>query len=103
MAPPIRRDFCRQKPVNLLRQRVGYANFVSVARHSTNKFDFCGNVIYAIIKANIKRNKIIAISTPNGKRGCFYKFYNNALNKVPGWKELACTIYDDDLVTEEQI
>ena len=65
--------------------------------------DIWGNVIYAIIKANIKRNKIIAISTPNGKRGCFYKFYNNALNKVPGWKELACTIYDDDLVTEEQI
>ena len=65
--------------------------------------DIWGNVIYAIIKANIKRNKIIAISTPNGKRGCFYKFYNNALNKVPGWKELACTIYDDDLVTEERI
>lgn len=65
--------------------------------------DIWGNVIYAIVKANIKRNKIVCISTPNGRRGCFYKFYNNCLNKVPGWKELVCTIYDDDLVTEEQI
>lgn len=65
--------------------------------------DIWGNVIYAIVKANIKRNKIVCISTPNGRRGCFYKFYNNCLNKVPGWKELACTIYDDDLVTKEQI
>ena len=65
--------------------------------------DIWGNVIYAIVKANIKRNKIVCISTPNGRRGCFYKFYNNCLNKVPGWKELVCTIYDDDLVTKEQI
>lgn len=65
--------------------------------------DIWGNVIYAIIKANIKRNKILAISTPNGRRGCFYKFYNNALNGIPGWKEIVCTIYDDDLVTPEQI
>lgn len=65
--------------------------------------DIWGNVIYAIIKANIKRNKVLAISTPNGKRGCFYKFYMNAINKVKGWRELTCTIYDDELVDAEQI
>ena len=62
-----------------------------------------GNVIYAIIKANIKRNKVLIISTPNGKQGIFYKFHNNCLNKLQGWKEIVCSIYDDELVTSEQI
>lgn len=65
--------------------------------------DIWANVIYPIIKANIKRNKCLIISTPAGKRGCFYKFHNNALNKVKGWYEIVATIYDDGLVDDEQL
>lgn len=61
------------------------------------------SVIYPIIKANIKRNKVLMISTPKGKRGGFWTAYNNALEGIPGWKEVSATIYDDELITEEEI
>lgn len=62
-----------------------------------------GNIIYPILKANWKNNKVLLISTPNGKRGMFWSFYNRALSGEKGIKELSATIYDDKLVTEEQI
>ena len=61
------------------------------------------SVIYPIIKANIKTNKVLMISTPKGKRGGFWTSYNNALEGIPGWKEVSATIYDDDLITNEEI
>lgn len=61
------------------------------------------SVIYPIIKANIKRNKVLMISTPKGKRGFFWTSYNNALQEIKGWKEISATIYDDSLISEEEI
>lgn len=65
--------------------------------------DAWSNVIYPIVKANIKRNKILIISTPKGKRGMFWKSYNNALSKLNGWYEVCATIYDDELISREDI
>lgn len=61
------------------------------------------SVIYPIIKANIKRNKVLMISTPKGKRGFFWTAYNNALQGIRGWKEISATIYDDALISEDEI
>lgn len=61
------------------------------------------SVIYPIIKANIKRNKVLMISTPKGKRGFFWTSYNNALQGIKGWKEISATIYDDSLISEDEI
>lgn len=61
------------------------------------------SVIYPIIKANIKRNKVLMISTPKGKRGFFWQSYNNALQRIKGWKEISATIYDDGLISSEEI
>lgn len=61
------------------------------------------SVIYPIIKANIKRNKVLMISTPKGKRGFFWTAYNNALQGIKGWKEISATIYDDALISEDEI
>lgn len=59
------------------------------------------NVIYPIIKA--RKPKVLVISTPNGKQGMFYDLYLNAFNEEPGYKQLTATIYDDDLITKEEI
>lgn len=60
-----------------------------------------GNVIMPITKA---RNPLtIFISTPCGKQGFYYDFYLRALSGEKGIKCLKRTIYDDSLVTEEQI
>lgn len=61
------------------------------------------SVIYPIVKANIKRNKVLMISTPKGKRGFFWNSYNNALQKITGWYEISATIYDDALISPEEI
>lgn len=61
------------------------------------------SIIYPIIKANLKRNKVLLISTPKGKRGLLWKSYNNALNGLEGWREVSATIYDDELVSPEEI
>lgn len=66
-----------------------------------NGEEIWGNVIFPITKARCK--KTIIISTPQGKRGFFYDFYLLALNKEKNYGCLTKTIYDDDLVTKEQI
>lgn len=60
-----------------------------------------GNVLMPITKARCK--KIVLISTPKGKRGFFYEFCNRALNKEKGFRYLKRTIYDDSLVSEQEI
>lgn len=59
------------------------------------------NVIFPIIKA--RKPKVLVISTPNGKSGMYYDLYLKALNKTKGYKELTATIYDDDLISREEI
>lgn len=59
------------------------------------------NVIFPIIKA--RRPKVLVISTPNGKQGMYYDLYLKALNKEKGYRELTATIYDDMLITKEEI
>lgn len=66
-----------------------------------NGENFWGNVVMPICKA--RKPKVIMISTPCGKQGFFYDFYLRAMNNEDGIKELTRTIYDDDLVTEEEI
>lgn len=60
-------------------------------------------VIFPLIKANLKTNKVLYISTPNGKRGLFYEGYMKALAKSPGWRCYSADIYADQLVSEEDI
>lgn len=60
-----------------------------------------GNVIMPIIKA--RKPKVIFISTPRGKRGILWEQYLRAKNGDKGYAELTRTIYDDDLVSEEEI
>jgi len=59
------------------------------------------SVIMPITKA--RHPKILIISTPKGKRGLFYDMYMKAVSKEKGYKEISATIYDDDLVSEEEI
>ena len=59
------------------------------------------NVVYPLIKA--RKPKVLAISTPRGKRGDFYKLYLKALSDNKKYREITATIYDDDLITEEEI
>ena len=59
------------------------------------------NVIFPIIKA--RKPKVLVISTPNGKQGMYHDLYMNAFNGVKGYRELTATIYDDDLISKEEI
>lgn len=59
------------------------------------------SVIMPITKA--RHPKILVISTPKGKRGMFYDMYLKAISKESGYKEISATIYDDDLVSDEEI
>lgn len=59
------------------------------------------NVIFPIIKA--RKPKVLVISTPNGKQGMYYDLYLKAFNGEKGYKELTATIYDDTLITSEEI
>ena len=59
------------------------------------------NVIYPIIKA--RKPKVLVISTPNGRQGCYYDLYLKAFNGDKGYKQLTATIYDDDLISKEEI
>ena len=60
-----------------------------------------GNVIMPIVKA--RKPKVVFISTPRGKRGMFYNMYLKAKEGVKGYAELSRTIFDDELVTEQEI
>lgn len=59
------------------------------------------NVIYPIIKA--RKPKVLCISTPRGKRGFWYSMFLKAVAGEKGYKEITATIFDDSLVTEEEI
>ena len=59
------------------------------------------NVIFPTIKA--RKPKVLVISTPNGRQGMFHDLYIKALNNENGYKELFASIYDDDLITKEEI
>ena len=59
------------------------------------------NVIFPIIKA--RKPKVLVISTPNGRQGMYYDLYLKAFNEEKGYHQLTATIYDDDLITNEEI
>ena len=59
------------------------------------------NVIFPIIKA--RKPKVLVISTPNGRQGCYFDLYLKAFNEEKGYKQITATIYDDDLITDEEI
>ena len=59
------------------------------------------NVIFPTIKA--RKPKVLVISTPCGRQGMYYDLYLKAFNKEKGYKELTATIYDDELITPEEI
>lgn len=59
------------------------------------------NIILPIIKA--RKPKVLVISTPNGRVGCFYDLYLKAINQEKGYKEITASIYDDELVSQEEI
>ena len=66
-----------------------------------NGENFWGNVVMPITKA--RKPLVVLISTPCGKQGFFYDFYLKALNNEDGIVQLTRTIYDDNLVTKDEI
>jgi hypothetical protein len=66
-----------------------------------NGESFWGNIVMPITKA--RHPLVVMISTPCGKQGYFYDFYLRGMNNEPGIVCLKRTIYDDSLVTEEEI
>ena len=62
---------------------------------------FWGNIVMPITKA--RRPLTVLISTPCGKQGFYYDFYLRALAGDKGVAQLTRTIYQDNLVTPEQI
>lgn len=59
------------------------------------------NVIFPIIKA--RKPKVLVISTPNGRQGMYYDLYLKAYNEEKGYKQITASIYDDDLISREEI
>lgn len=59
------------------------------------------NVIFPIIKA--RKPKVLVISTPNGRQGMYYDLYLKAFNGENGYYQITATIYDDDLISKEEI
>lgn len=59
------------------------------------------NIIFPITK--VKCNKILLISTPRGKEGFYYELVQRAIANEKGFKYLKKTIYDDTLITKEEI
>jgi hypothetical protein len=59
------------------------------------------NIIFPITK--VKCNKILLISTPRGKEGFYYELVQRAIANEKGFKYLKKTIYDDSLITKEEI
>lgn len=59
------------------------------------------NVIFPIIKA--RKPKVLIISTPNGRQGMYHDLYLKAYNGEKGYYQITATIYDDDLITKEEI
>lgn len=63
--------------------------------------DIFYNILYPTIK--VKGKKIIAISTPNGKSGFWYDLIQKAEHGEKGYKYIKKTIYDDGLISGEEI
>lgn len=59
------------------------------------------SVIMPITKA--RKPKVLMISTPKGKRGFFHSMYMKALNGEEGFRQVTATIYDDKLVSDDEI
>jgi hypothetical protein len=59
------------------------------------------NVIFPIIKA--RKPKVLVISTPNGRQGMYYDLYLKAYNHTPYYRQITATIYDDDLISKNEI
>ena len=59
------------------------------------------NVIFPIIKA--RHPKVLVISTPNGRQGMYFDLYLKAFNEEKGYKQITASIYDDDLISKEEI
>lgn len=59
------------------------------------------SVIMPITKA--RKPKVLAISTPKGKRGFWYNMHLKAIEGEKGYKEITATIFDDSLVSEKEI
>lgn len=59
------------------------------------------NVVMPITKA--RKPKVVFVSTPRGKRGILWQMYLKAIDGEKGYTELSRTIYQDSLVTEEEI
>jgi hypothetical protein len=59
------------------------------------------NVIFPIIKA--RKPKVLVISTPCGRQGMYHDLYMKAYNNEKGYYQLTATIYDDDLISPEEI
>lgn len=63
--------------------------------------DIWYNILYPTIK--VKGKKIIMISTPNGKSGYWYDMIQKAERGDKGYKYLKRTIYEDGLISSEEI
>lgn len=59
------------------------------------------NVVMPITKA--RRPKVVFVSTPRGKRGILWQMYLKAIDGEKGYAELSRTIYQDSLVSEDEI
>lgn len=59
------------------------------------------SIIMPITKA--RKPKVLCISTPKGKRSMLWDMYLKAMNGEKGYKEITATIYEDSLVSEEEI
>lgn len=66
-----------------------------------NGENFWGNVVMPICKA--RKPLVVMVSTPCGTSGFFYEFYNRGLNHFWGTVSIKRTIYDDQLLTEQEI
>lgn len=69
--------------------------------YSQEDNDVWFNILQPTIK--VKGKKIIMISTPNGKNGFWYDLIQKAEHGEKGYKYIKKTIYDDGLISEEQI
>lgn len=59
------------------------------------------NVVMPITKA--RRPKVVFVSTPRGKRGILWQMYLKAIDGEKGYAELSRTIFQDSLVSEDEI
>lgn len=59
------------------------------------------NIIFPTIKA--RKPKVLCISTPNGRQGCFYDLYMRAFKGEDGYAYMDATIYDDDFIEQDEI